>query len=263
MDGVEPIVATASGVQLEKPAAFVARIVIDAPPTNALGLALRRQFLTHLDAIERDDAIRVLIITGSGPGFCSGDDLKEREQALSNREDPATAFGALVARIEQQRIAVIAAVNGWAIGGGLELALGCDIRIASTDARFVCAAVNVGLIASAWRLPRLIGIARAKHMLLSGLPFEAAEAERFGLITALLAPDALQTAALALAERIASRAPLSVEAAKRIAGAALDLDQVHATQAIQREFESLIVSEDHAEALAAFREKRAPVFHRR
>jgi len=123
--------------------------------------------------------------------------------------------------------------------------------------------VNVGLIASAWRLPRLIGIARAKHMLLTGLPCDAATAERFGLVTAVQPAETLRDAALALAERIASRAPLSVEATKRISGRALDLDAGAAAEALRKEFEPLIRSADHAEALAAFREKRAPVFRRR
>ena len=96
-----------------------------------------------------------------------------------------------------------AAINGWCLGGGLELASVCDIRIASTEAKFVCSGVNVGLMASAYRLPRLIGVARAKHMLLTGSPHDAATAERFGLVTAVHAPEALMAEAVALAERIA------------------------------------------------------------
>jgi enoyl-CoA hydratase len=246
-----------------KPGPHIALIEIDAPPSNALGQAARRQFLAHLAEIENDTAIRAVIVTGRGANFCSGDDLKEREASLKGGgEDPAASFPALVDRLEALRVPVIAAINGFAVGGGLELALGCDIRVASTQAQFVCAAVNVGLIASAWRLPRLIGIARAKHMLLTGLPFDAASAERFGLVTALHPAETLQDAALALAERIASRAPLSVEATKRVAGRALDLDASAAAEALRKEFAPLIRSADHAEALAAFREKRTPVFRR-
>jgi enoyl-CoA hydratase len=255
---------TAPIIHFSRPGAHVALFEIDAPPTNALGKDLRGRFLASLDAVEHDHAVRAVIVTGRARAFCSGDDLKEREAALQSRAgDDAASFPALVDRIEAFRVPVIAAVNGWAIGGGLELALGCDIRIASNDAQFVCAAVNVGLIASAYRLPRLIGVARAKHMLLTGSPFDAVTAERFGLVTAVHPPEALAEQALALADRIASRAPLSVEATKRVAGAALDLTPEQAALALRKEFEVLVKSGDHAAALAAFREKRTPEFHRR
>ncbi len=115
----------------------------------------------------------------------------------------------MLERIETYLIPVIAAVNGHCLGGGLELASVCDIRIASQAASFVCAGVNVGLMASAYRLPRLIGVARAKQMLLTGAPHDAATAERFGLVTAVHAADTLLPEAIRLAARIASRAPLS------------------------------------------------------
>jgi enoyl-CoA hydratase/carnithine racemase len=249
-------------VHISRPAAHTALLEIDAPPTNALGQAPRRAFFSHLDAIERDDAIRAVVITGRGKSFCSGDDLKEREAARSGGEDQALSFAALLDRIENLRVPVIAAVNGWAVGGGLELTLCCDIRIAAADAQFVCAAVNVGLIASAYRLPRLIGVGRAKHMLLTGLPFDAPTVERFGLVTEIVAAEKLREAGLLLADRIATRAPLSVEATKRVAGKAIDLDRDEAARALAAEFQTLIKSADHAEALLAFREKRPPQFRR-
>lgn len=245
------------------PVPHVAVFEIDVPPVNALGTGPRRELLSALDDAEKDLEVRAVVLTGRGSNFCSGDDLNEREAALkSGGEDADAAFPALIDRIDRLRVPVIAAVNGWAIGGGLELALACDIRIASTAARFVCAAVNVGLIASAWRLPRLIGTARAKHMLLTGLPFDAETAERYGLVTEVHGPDAMPNAALALAERIASRAPLSVEATKRVAGMAADLDAAEARHVLATELKGLIESRDHAEALAAFRERRSPHFRR-
>jgi len=250
-------------VHFTRPGPHVALLEIDAPPSNALGLAPRRAFFSHLKTIEDDEAVRVVVVTGRGKSFCSGDDLKEREAARAGGEDPALSLSALIDTLEALRVPTIAAVNGWAVGGGLELALGCDIRIASNEAQFVCAAVNVGLIASAWRLPRLIGIARAKRMLLTGSPFDAATAEGFGLVTDVYPAERLADAGRALAEHIASRAPLSVEATKRIAGRAPDLDREAAAAALRKEFEVLIKSQDHAEALAAFRDKRPPLFHRR
>jgi enoyl-CoA hydratase len=249
-------------VHFTRPAAHTALLEIDAPPSNALGRELRREFLSHLDAIAPDDAIRAVIVTGRGKSFCSGDDLKEREAARSGGEDPALSFAALLERVENLRVPVIAAINGWAVGGGLELALCCDIRIAASDAQFVCAAVNVGLIASAYRLPRLIGVGPAKHMLLTRSPFDAATVERFGLVTEVVAPEKLGEASLLLADRIATRAPLSVEATKRVASKAIDLNRDEAARALAAEFQSLIKSADHAEALVAFREKRLPQFRR-
>jgi enoyl-CoA hydratase len=241
-------------------------VEIGNPPANALGRAARGELLAHLDRLDADRDIGAVVLTGKGRAFCSGDDLKEQEAAQKDGTAARIAqlgeFAEVLARIESFRVPTIAAINGFAIGGGLELALCCDIRIASTEASFTCAAVNVGLIASAWRLPRLIGEGAAKHMLLTGSPFDAASAEKFGLVTAVYPPDELMTAATALAERIASRAPLSVEATKRVASRALDLDAKEGARAMNEEVNLLVQSADHAEALIAFREKRTPNFKR-
>jgi len=254
-------------IHLTKLGEHAALIEIDNPPANALGSAARKALHAHLDALEADEAIRALVITGKGRAFCSGDDLKEQEAAQAGGAEARKAqladFAGLLDRIEALRIPTIAAVNGFCLGGGLELALCADIRIASTQASFVCAGVNVGLMASVYRLPRLIGVARAKHMLLTGLPHDAEAAERFGLVTAVYKPDILLTEAETLAARIATRAPLSVEASKRMAGLAPDLSREAAAAAMRDELAVLVTSADHAEALAAFREKRVPVFKRK
>lgn len=240
---------------------------LDNPPANALGRAMRAQFREILTALDADLSVRAIILTGRGKGFCSGDDLKEQEEAsrLSPAERAAQLgdFADVVNRVEASRIPVIAAVNGWCLGGGLELALCCDIRIASTEARFTCSGVNVGLMASAYRLPRLIGVARAKHMLLTGTPYDAHTAEKFGLVTAVHKPEDLEREAIALAERIASRAPLSIEATKKMAERAFDLAPADAARVMGEQVSGLAQSEDHKNALAAFREKREPTFSRR
>ena len=233
-------------VRADQPSPGVARIVIDAPPANALGREARELLTRAMDRIEVDLDIRAAILTGRGRVFCTGDDLMEaaardRAAAVESLED----FSRLFERLSRLRVPVVAAVNGWCTGGGLELALCCDLRIASDQARFVCAGVNVGLVASAWRLPRLIGLSRAKQMLLTGSPVAAEPAQRFGLVSEVVAPEALDDAALALAERIASRAPLAVEAAKRCANQAFELDA------------------ESAAALAAFTAKQEPGFKRR
>jgi len=253
-----------STVHFSRPAAHVALLEIDNPPMNALGRAARAALLQRLDEIETDADIRAVLLTGRGArAFCSGDDLKEQAEAQKSKSSAHLGeFGRVLERIETYRLPVIAAINGWCLGGGLELASVCDIRIASVEAKFVCAGVNVGLMASAYRLPRLIGVARAKHMLLTGSPVDAATADKFGLVTAVHAPDTLMIEALALAERIASRAPLSVEATKRTAALAPDLSPEEAAALNAKELAVLGRSADHTEALAAFAEKREPKFRR-
>jgi enoyl-CoA hydratase len=246
-------------IHIQRPASAVVRLVIDNPPMNPLGVAMRATFMGVLDEVEADDSLRAIIVTGKGKSFCAGDDLKDVGEA---GEDLA-GFGRLLERLDATRAPVIAAINGWCIGGGFELALCCDLRIASTEARFTAAGVNMGLMASAYRLPRLIGVSRAKAMLLTGSPHDAATAERYGLVTGLHAPDDLEAAALALASRIASRAPLSVEATKRVASRAPDLSPEDAATMQAQDLRVLRRSADHKEAVTAFREKRDPVFRRR
>jgi enoyl-CoA hydratase len=245
-------------VHVEAMGEAIVRLTIDSPPMNALGVGMRQTFMEALDKAEVDQSLRCLIVTGRGRAFCSGDDLK----AAAPESDDLAGFGQMLDRLEATRVPVIAAINGWCVGGGFELALCCDIRLASTEARFVCAGVNVGLMASTYRLPRLIGVSRAKSMLLTGLPHDAETAERYGLVTGLHAPDHLMDAALTLAKRIASRAPLSVEAVKRTAGRAPDLAPEEALRMAGQELKTLRRSNDHKAALEAFRERRDPVFTR-
>jgi len=243
----------------------VAVIEIDNPPRNTLGRTMRAMCRDLLDTLAADLSVRVLVLTGRGPAFCSGDDLREEFEAVAGGGTPGANlldFGRLLDQLESFRAPVIAAVNGWCVGGGLELALCCDMRLASTAARFVCAGVNVGLMASVYRLPRLIGTARAKHLLLTGLPHDADLAERFGLVTGVHTPEALMPAARACAARIASRAPLAVEATKRVASRAPDLTPPEALQVQAEELGALIQTADHVAALTAFIEKRQPVFTR-
>ena len=246
-------------IHIERPAPAIVRLVIDNPPMNPLGVAMRDSFMRVLDQVEADDGLRAIIVTGKGCAFCSGDDLKDE----AAQGGDLAGFTRLLERLDATRAPVIAAVNGWCIGGGFELALCCDLRIASTEARFVCAGVNMGLMASAYRLPRLIGVSRAKAMLLTGLPHDAEAAERFGLVVAIHPPRDLAAEALKLAERVASRAPLSVEATKAVAGRAMDLSPDEAEAMQGPILARLRASADHAEAVAAFREKRDPAFTRR
>ncbi|HEY0106589.1 MAG TPA: enoyl-CoA hydratase-related protein [Rhizomicrobium sp.] len=252
-----------TAIRFSRPAPHVALLEIDNPPMNALGRGPRAELQARLDEIDAETDLRCIVLTGQGRAFCSGDDLKEQAEAQrQGSTEHLGAFGRVLERIETFRLPVIAAVNGHCLGGGLELASACDIRIASTAARFVCSGVNVGLMASTYRLPRLIGVARAKHMLLTGLPFDAKAAEAFGLVTAVHTPETLMAEALALAERVAGRAPLSVEAVKRTASLAPSLSPQEGAALNTKELAVLSRSADHKEALAAFAEKREPNFRR-
>lgn len=249
-------------LRIERPADHVARITILNPPRNALNTVLRERFVSELETLEADPSIRCLIITGSGESFCSGDDLREAAQRGAGTNESLRQFGVFLAKVESFRCPVIAQINGHCVGGGLELALCCDIRVASQHARFVAAGVNVGLMASVLRLPRTIGIARAKRMLLTGHPVSAEAAEAWGLVTDLVTAETLEMDALQLAVRIASRAPLSVEASKRQSGKAFDYTHPEAMAAAREELEALANSADHREGIAAFSERREPKFTR-
>jgi enoyl-CoA hydratase/carnithine racemase len=245
-------------VHVEQVSDAVTLLEIDNPPANPLGADMREAFIAALDQAESGDAVRCLIVTGRGRAFCSGDDLKSE----GPQQDDLAGFGRVLDRLEAARVPVVAAVNGWCLGGGFELALCCDIRLASTTATFTAAGVNVGLMASTYRLPRLIGVSRAMSMLLTGLPHDAETAERYGLVTGVYAPGDLRASAIALAERIASRAPLSVEAVKRTARRAPNLSPDEANAIWGEEQRVLRRSNDHKAAVAAFRERREPVFTR-
>lgn len=251
-----------STLHVSSPIAGVTLIEVDAPPTNALGHDLRTQLYAELKAVDDDLDMRAVVFTGRGKHFCSGDDLEEARQRGADGPASLRQFGELFEIIEDLRVPVIAAVNGAAVGGGLELALSCDIRIAGERAKFIAAGVNVGLMASVHRLPRLIGTGPAKAMLLTGNPTSSADALRFGLVTTVVPDEQLHAEALTLAERIATRAPLSVEASKRMVGKALDLSRRDAGRAIAAELPALTGSADHKRALDAFQKRERPTFQR-
>lgn len=251
-----------TGLHVSQPAPHVVLIEIDNPPSNALGASVRERFIEHLKQIESDLDIRAVILTGRGKGFCAGDDLREAATRGLDALSSLVQFGALLDAIEGLRVPVIAAVNGHAIGGGLELALACDVRIASAEAFFMAAGVNIGLMASTYRLPRLVGIGAAKAMLLTGSRVDAALALSTGLVTAVHAHDDLLQAATDLAVRIASRAPLSVEAAKRSIDRAFDWSAQEAAAAALAELRTLVATKDHAAAVRAFLDRSDPVFTR-
>lgn len=255
-------------VRVDRPSPGVAVLTVDSPPRNAFTRAVGAAFFAAFEPLDADLDVRCVVITGTGTAFLAGGDLK-LQQSLETREDDEAyvahphSLSAAMRLVEGARVPVIAAVNGDVAGGGLEFALGCDVRLAATTARFVAAGVNVGLILSWYRLPRTVGLGRAKQMLLTGAPCDAETAERWGLVTGVHEPDELLPAAVALAERIGSRAPLSVETTKACANRAFDLDDAGLAELQREKFLEMLRTRDHHEALDAFFDRRPPVFERR
>jgi len=239
----------------------VAVVSIDHPPANAVSRAVIAGIRNAVAEFGREDSgVRAAILTGAGEKFfAAGADITEF-QTLG--EENIAAGQALTLEMERCPVPWIAAVNGFALGGGCELAMACDIRLAASNARFGQPELNLGIMPG-WggtqRLPRLIGPGRALPLLLTGDPIDAATALQFGLVTAVVEPGELLTAAHALAAKIATKAPLAVRASKCAVHEGLEAPSMAEALAVERrEFSALFASEDATEGVAAFLAKRAP-----
>ena len=227
--------------------------------------ALNSRFFQEMDALVAEIAgradIKVVIITGDGKAFAAGADIAEM---VSKTADEARAFSRLGQRtfrgLELLDKPVIAAVNGFALGGGCELALACDLRIASSKAKFGQPEVNLGLIpgyAATQRLPRLVGLGNALYLLLTAEMVGAEDALRMGLVQKVVEPEALLPAAVELAKTIAGKGPLAVRLAKRVAREGL-LGDFESGCALEAEAFGLPFGNEGAEGMKAFLEKRKP-----
>jgi enoyl-CoA hydratase len=233
---------------------------------NALSFKLKEELAAVFDAMERDEAVKVVILTGGKKAFSAGADIKERSTVQMSQ--PQYYFNQrktheFFCKIENFEKPVIAAVGGVAVGGGCELALVCDLRIASETARFGVPEVKIGVIPAAGgtqRLPRIIGMTKAKELLLTGDFIDAQEAYRVGLVNKVVPVDQLMEEAKALAQKLMNNPPLSVKFAKRAVNVGMQLDMASALD--YEAYCSAIVasSEDRIEGFKAFVEKRKPVF---
>ena len=251
----------------------VATLTLNRPERlNALGDTLRDDLLDAITRSSADPEVRVMVVTGAGKGFCSGGDVKAmneakesgRERSLMDRIAPSRDRTLLAMRDAPQPI--IAAVNGAAAGAGMNLALACDIRIASTAARFSQAFVKRGLHpdwGGTYFLPRLVGMAKACELTFTGDVVDAQEALSLGLVSQVVAPEELMPAVLALARKIAAGPPVAIRLAKRGLYRNAESGLREALEFETFAQNACTETEDAREGIKAFVEKRAPVFRGR
>ena len=233
------------------------------PVLNAINNAMIDELTDALRALNADPTMRAAVLTGAGDrAFCVGMDLKERN-TLSDDELAAQRprMSAMFAAIRLCLKPLIAAVNGHALGGGLELALGCDFMIAADNALFGLPEVTRGIMpggGSTQLLPALIGVARAREMIYTGAAINADEAQRIGLVNRVVTLNELLPTATAIAQTIAANAPIGVQQAKRAItfGQAAEAGIVFESEA----YRAVLHSDDRREGYAAFTEKRKPVY---
>ena len=251
----------------------IATLTLNRPERlNALGDTLRDDLQDAVTRASEDEAVRVMIVTGAGKGFCAGGDVKAMaERKASGGERPlgekvAPGRDRTVLALRDAPKPVIAAVNGAAAGAGMNLALACDIRLASTEAKFAQAFVRRGLHpdwGGTYFLPRVVGVAKAAELIWTGEIINAAEAKRLGIVSDVVPPEELIGAARALAGKIAAGPPIAIRLAKRAIYHNLECDLRQAL-----EFETFaqnicFETEDAREGIRAFVDKRAPAFRGR
>lgn len=227
---------------------------------NALNNQLLHELMDALDAFDKNDAIGAMVITGNEKAFAAGADIKEMaEKSIQQMTD--TDHIAVFGRIRTIRKPVIAAVSGWALGGGCEIALSCDMIVASESATFGQPEINIGVIPGAGgtqRLTRAVGKAIAMEMLLNDRRLTAQEAYQFGIVNRVVPVESYLGEALNLAEEIAGRAPVAVRAAKKMINQAFERPLSEGLAIEKQEFYNLFGTEDQKEGMQAFLEKRKP-----
>ena len=247
----------------------VATITIDRPDArNALNAQVRRELTAALEVVESDDAVRVVVLTGSteAKAFVAGADvgeLRERD-AIAQRE--ASKRPRVYEIVDDLEKPVIARLNGHALGGGCELAQACDVRIASERAKFGQPEINLGLIpggGATQRLPRLVGEGQAMRLILSGELIDAEEARAIGLVDEVCAPDDLDERVYDLAESMAAKSPVALEFAKRAVQASSRMDLEAGIEYEAELFAQLFATEDKNEGIDAFFEDREPEWNGR
>ncbi len=254
---------------IEKPAPGIAVITLNRPEVrNALSIALLERLLDLLSTLGEDHELRALILTGAGErAFCAGADLRERNALPpDDRTRHTELINNLADAIALFPTPVIAAIHGYALAGGFEIALACDLRVASSDTVVGLPEVKIGIFPGAGglvRLPRLAGISTAKDLIFTGRQVAAEEAFELGLLDRVVASREVMPTSLHLAEAIANNAPLAVRAAKQALWESEGLPDRAAHRIVGQHRRSLDLTSDYGEGLAAFAERRSPRFEGR
>lgn len=255
-----------SCLAIDQPLPGVTRLTLDRPPVNALGAELRRELVAAAAAVADDRTLRCVLLAARGKAFCAGADLKER-QGMSQAQviDAVQGNRSVVQAIAEIPVPTIAVIHAAALGGGFELALGCDLRIAAASASIGLPECSLAIIPGAQgtqRLPRIAGSAAARKWIFTARVGTAEEALRDRLIDEMTSLETLESTALTWAAQIARCGPLALRAAKRaLNSAAAGLEDGLAAE--WQAYLDILPSEDRLEALAAFAEKRPPAFRGR
>ncbi len=245
----------------------VALVTIDNPPLNALSAALLEELEAEVDRLDGDDATRAIVLQGGGErAFVAGADIKEfpaLREAGGGEGGAARGLHALGHRMDAARTPFVAAIKGYCLGGGLELALCCDVRVCADDAKLGQPEVKLGLIpggGGTQRLPRLVGLGRANLLNLGGEFVDAATAYSWGLVEQVIPRDELLPAAMTVAARFAAHSPHAVAVIRELARTTRDLSLEEGLRREADAFRRCLLSEDGQEGVAAFVEKREPKF---
>ncbi len=247
----------------------VAAVTIDHPPVNALSAPLLEELEAEIDRLDHDANVRAIVLLGAGErAFVAGADISEfpslREAAADAQESgSARGIQKLGARMDAAHKPFIAAIHGFCLGGGLELAMCCDVRVASDDAQLGQPEIKLGLIpggGGTQRLPRLVGLGRALLLNMTGEFIDAQTAYDWGLVERVVAKTDLHETALGIAKTIADRSPVAIGVLRELARTTRDLPLEEGLRREADGFRRCLASEDGAEGVAAFLEKREPQF---
>jgi enoyl-CoA hydratase len=249
-------------VEMEGPVAILT--VAREEKRNALNAAVRHELMKAVETLSADEATRVIVLTGAGEkAFVAGADIREFSERTPLEQRAAMSGGRVFEVVAECPKPVIAMVNGYALGGGCELALACDIRVAADSARLGQPEVNLGIIpggGGTQRLPRIVGVGHAMRLVLSGDLVDAEEALRIGLVDLVFPAAELRSRTLELAGRIASRSPVALRMAKAAIRAAAEMPLTAGLLYESELFVTCFGSEDKREGVEAFLQKRPPEF---
>jgi len=244
---------------------YIATITFNRPPANALASAVLKELSNVLADIEQDETVRVIILHGEGRFFSAGADIKEFTTVESAEQfSKLAAIGQEVfEKMESFPKPIIAAIHGAALGGGLELAMACHIRIATKQAKLGLPELQLGLVpgfAGTQRLPRFVGEAKALEMLLTSDPITGEEAARYGLVNQVVEEEELMNVAFQFARKVAQKSPVSVKAAIQLVFHNKNGSFIEGVEKEAQLFGEVFMSEDAKEGIQAFIEKRKPTF---